>query len=537
MDDILFFDAFTQIGPRPKKHLAHPWKLQELIAEMEHCSISGALVSSTQSVQYDPMHANLELSASLKKHDHLFALWNVFPHHTGEFPEPKALATAMEQHNVRAVTIYPHTNNWDWQAEHAHELFRSLERGRILMLIKRGEIGQWRDLETILKKYPALPVLLTGVWWTEQRNLLPLLTRQRNLHIGFDTFQIHYGLESLTAAGLENQLVFASNAPQMSMGAHRCYVDYANIAVESKRRIAGKNLTRLLMGQRPPRLNINTKEDAVMTAARRGQPLPVKLIDMHMHILHEGLNGAGGTSRMERGGPKGVFPMLKRLGYAGGGFMSWNVVSCDSMAGNETVRQTLDAAPKGYWGLGSFDPTHYSQSELKTLIPQVYKDPRFIGMKPYWTYGVEYHHRSYDVWWSYGNRNNLYALIHRTRNDFKEVDELAKKYRHVRWVIAHCGESHQTADLAIESMLKHPNVFAEITLTPVTLGVIDYLVEHAGAERVVYGTDLPMRDPRQQLGWVVFSRLSLANKKKVLGENALKVIAPCAKQLPAYNRP
>jgi predicted TIM-barrel fold metal-dependent hydrolase len=158
-------------------------------------------------------------------------------------------------------------------------------------------------------------------------------------------------------------------------------------------------------------------------------------------------------------------------------------------------------------------------------------------MKPYVQYGVEYHHSSYDAWWKYGNRHGLYALIHRNRADFLEVDTLAKKYPRVRWVVAHCGSDFKTADLAIESIQKHPNVYAEITLTPVTFGIIDYLVRHAGADRVVYGSDLPMRDPRQQLGWVVYSRLTVAEKNMVLWKNAMRIVQPCKQRLPSYNRP
>jgi predicted TIM-barrel fold metal-dependent hydrolase len=154
-----------------------------------------------------------------------------------------------------------------------------------------------------------------------------------------------------------------------------------------------------------------------------------------------------------------------------------------------------------------------------------------------WKLSEVYHHPSYDAWWRYGNRLGLYAGIHRNREDFLEVATLAKKYPRVRWVVYHCGADYATADRAIECMREHPNVYAEITLTPVTFGIVDYLVEHAGEDRVLYGSDLPMRDPRQQLGWVVFSRLSLAAKKKVLAGNALRVIRPCLRRPPAHNRP
>jgi predicted TIM-barrel fold metal-dependent hydrolase len=537
MSDLIFFDAFTQIGPRVKKHPVHAWKLSELLAEMDHCSISGALVASTLSVSYEPLHSNLELSAQLAPHKHLFAIWNVFPHQTGEFPDPAKLETLMRDHDVRAVSIFPKTNAWDWNADHSQELFRFLARRRVLTILDRNEFGDWGVLDAFLGRHRRLPLLVVHTRWDEQRFLLPLLQKHRNLHICFDHFQINYGLEYLVGIGCEDQLLYASNAPLMSMGAHRCYVDYADVPLAAREKIAGGNLTRLLHGQRPPRLRVNRDEDIIMAAARQGRPLPVPLIDMHMHILSENMNGAGGAHRMDRGGPRGTFALQKRLGYSGGGFMSWNVVSGDSLAGNATVKETLDAAPRGYWGLASFDPSHYSQSELKTLIPEVCRDKRFIGMKPYWVYGVEYHHRSYDVWWKHGNQHRFYALVHRTRGDFVEVDTLARKYPNVRWVVAHCGASFPVADSAIECMKKHPNVFAEITLTPVTFGVIDYLVEHAGEDRIIYGSDLPMRDPRQQLGWVVFSRLTLKQKMKVLAGNALKIIAPCAAQLPAYNRP
>jgi predicted TIM-barrel fold metal-dependent hydrolase len=532
-EDTLFFDAFTQIGPRHRKHPAHAWTLDTVVDELEHCSISGALVASTQSVNYDLMHANLELSSSIKAHNNLFAVWNVMPHHTNEFPNPRKLQKAMLQHNVRAVTIYPKANAWDWSADHSRELLCWLEDQGILTVLERSQVTEWRDIDQFLSRCARLPVLLRAIPWSEQRFVLPLLQKHKNLHITFDTFQINYGLEYLVENGFEDQCIYSSNAPLMSAGAHRCYVDYASVSESARRKIAGGNLVRLLKGQSPSHLHINRREDSIMNAARHGKPLPCRVIDMHMHILHEGLNSGGGWYRMDRGGPRDTFAMLKRLGVSGGGFMSWNgVVSGNSLDGITAVSQCLDVAPKGFWGLSTLDPTHYTQAELASLIPRVYADKRLIGMKPYWVYGVAYDHKSYDVWWRYGNKHHLYALMHRTREDFSEIKSLAKRYPNVRWVVAHCGADFKTADLAIDCLNEFKNVFAEITLTPVTSGIIDYLANHAGADRVLYGSDLPMRDPRQQLGWVVFSKLSVAKKKQILGENALKVIAPCIRRLP-----
>ena len=538
VSDVLYFDAFTEIGPRLEKHPAEAWRLSDLLAEMSHCSISGALVASTQSVAYDAMYGNLALSAAIDPHRHLFAVWNVLPHHTGEFPAPSALGPKMREHAVRAVTIRPKTNAWDWEADHAQDLLAWLAEERILTILARHEFGHYRELDRFLGRHSRLPLLLTGAGYDEQRFVLPLLKKHSSLHISFDVFQVHYGLEYLVGEGLEDQLVFASHAPRMAMGAHRTYVDYAEVAPAVQRKIAGGNLIRLLDGQQPPSILTNQDEDILMAAVRQGKPLPVPVIDLHMHIVHEGLSSGGLAYRTHRGGPEGVFHLLERLGYRGGGFMSLNGPMGDARTGNECVREVMDGVPPGYWGLATFDPAHFSQSELETLIPQTYSDHRFIGMKPYHFYPQDYADPSYDVWWAYGNRHHLYAIIDRNyRDDFREIESLATRYPRVRWVAAHTGRDFKRAAQAAECIAKHDNVFAEINLASVPLGMIDYLVQHAGEDRVVYGSDVPVLDPRQPLGWVVFSRLPLEAKMKVLGENALTIIRPCAARLPEHHRP
>jgi predicted TIM-barrel fold metal-dependent hydrolase len=74
-------------------------------------------------------------------------------------------------------------------------------------------------------------------------------------------------------------------------------------------------------------------------------------------------------------------------------------------------------------------------------------------------------------------------------------------------------------------MKDHPNIGAELTLTPVTNGVIEWLASQVGDGRILFGTDAPMRDPRPQLGWVVWADLPLASRRKILGENFRSLLA------------
>ncbi len=522
--DLCYFDAWACIGPRRAKHPAHGWTLAAVREEMAHCGIAGALVGHTQSVNYDPMHGNLALSRELAPYANLFSVWNVMPHHTGEFPAPEELPALLHAHDVRAVTVNPITNSWEFLSRHHRPLFDLLEREQLLTLIRQDQTGSYRNLEELCERHPRLPLLLTHVHWAQQRYIVPLLQAYRNLHLSFDHFQAHYGLEYLVELGCEDQLLYAGNAPEMSMGAHRTYIDYAEVTDTVKAKIAGGNLRCLLKEQGPTAPVLNPHEDRYMRAARLGQPLPCPVIDMHIHMLHEGLHGGGHSVTMRDGGPSGVARLTQRLGYAGGGIMSWSVVDGDAVGGNAATKAALDVFPAGFWGLGSFDPSHYSPEEMRAQLDAVYADPRFLGVKPYPVFGLRYDDARYEAMWQFANARGLYALIHRTGNDFSELDNLAPRYQNIAWVVAHCGESYAVADLAISCMRRNPNVYLEITLTPVTAGIIDYLVAGAGDDRVVYGSDLPMRDPRQQLGWVVYSRLSEAVKEKVLGGNALRIM-------------
>jgi len=521
----LFFDAFTRFGPKPGQHSAQSWTLTHLIEEMRHCSISGALVTSTATTLYDAMLENHRLCEQLASHDFLFPAWNVLPHWTGECPPPDRLIQLMEQADVRAVTLSPKTNGWDLNSHYSMPLLDALQANCIPVIFDCRSEVEMPELEQLLARFPTLPVLLIGVSWTKQRAVTPLLLHNRNLHIAFDHFQVNRGLEWLVAHNCADQLVFASNAVDMSMGAHRAYIDFAEVSAEIKAKIAGGNLIRLLKGLQPPREIVNGHEDELMAAARQGKPLPAHVLDLHAHILDEGLDGAGGSYTMFEGGPAGLAVQAQRLGVDGIGVMSWNgIYGLDADQGNACVRAALDANPDLFWGLATFDIVHRTPDGLREDFELTYADPRFLGIKPYYLYGKHYDDPAYAPIWEFGNARGLYALLHPCRDDLSEADALCPRYPNMTFIAVHCGGSYQAADLAIEKARRYTNFLIEITLTPVCLGIIDYLVKGAGASRVLYGSDQPMRDPRQQLGWVVYSRLSVEAKKRVLGANAHELL-------------
>lgn len=104
------------------------------------------------------------------------------------------------------------------------------------------------------------------------------------------------------------------------------------------------------------------------------------------------------------------------------------------------------------------------------------------------------------------------------------MGRLAERFPNMSWIIAHAGGSYAFAEEVASCIVEHPNVYAELTLTPVTNRVVEYLVEATDDEHVLFGTDAPMRDPRQQLGWVLWADLPMESKEKVLGLNFKRIV-------------
>ena len=77
----------------------------------------------------------------------------------------------------------------------------------------------------------------------------------------------------------------------------------------------------------------------------------------------------------------------------------------------------------------------------------------------------------------------------------------------------------------VEVMKEFNNVMAELTLTPVPNGIIEWLCGEVGSNRVLFGTDAPMRDPRPQLAWCVYTRLDAKDKKNILGANFARTLS------------
>ena len=201
----------------------------------------------------------------------------------------------------------------------------------------------------------------------------------------------------------------------------------------------------------------------------------------------------------------------------------WEGIKTNGIAANET---SLTANKKYGGRIEVYATCNPNYPEDLDKIIEYHEKYQFIGIKPYWpSHKYDLLGDKYRKWFEYGNKNRLIMLVHSGSKEIaQKVESLSKMYPDMAFLLAHSGVSFEAADNNIEVVKKRDNVFLEITVTSMTNGVIEYMVEEVGADKVLFGTDLPMRDPAPQLAWVTYSKISVEDKKKILGGNILKLI-------------
>jgi predicted TIM-barrel fold metal-dependent hydrolase len=225
---------------------------------------------------------------------------------------------------------------------------------------------------------------------------------------------------------------------------------------------------------------------------------------------------------MYRGDAEGILETADRLGTRLTAMMSWGgPIGGDMRHDNDIVAEAMRRHPGKVAGLVYVNPTHHTKDELLAELRLRVDGQGFVGIKPYIHVGVSYDAPLWQQCWEFGEARGLYALLHTggKAGNTQTVRNVAQRHPSMSFLVAHTGGSWEMARETAAVMRDCRNVFAELTLTPVTNGVIEWLAREVGDDRILYGTDAPMRDPRPQFGWVAWARLPEASRRNILGRN------------------
>lgn len=528
MENLLYFDSFVQVGKFGYKHREHKWSTEHILEEMDRCGIAGALITHGLAKTHSPQYGNRLLDDELAKSPRLFGCWTILPDHMNDFPPPEEWIEIMREKDIRAVKIFPESHYFTPDARTMDHVFSSLASASIPLLVNAAEVTL-PMLEGILQRHSDLTVLLQGQSWSMERKLFPLMDECTNLCIEFSNLQSNRIVEMAYERFGADRLLFGSGMPMKSPGAARAFIDYARIPDDAKRKIAGGNLIRLLGGVLPPPAPM-PDQDEVTRRASRGLPITIPVLDSHTHLIEEG-GGTGSGFPMLYGGIEDMVDLYRSIGIQKMCIAPWvGINGGDSETANAISEKTIRQYPDMVEAFALIDPNYTENVEKEARI--WHQEKKFKGIKPYYYLSrTRYTDPVYAPWWRIGNELRLFSLVDPgliNDSDYVEqIDELATTYPEVNFFMDHAGRTFEVAELYAQVAKKHNNVTLQLTYTSVTLGVIEYLVREAGADKILFGTDSPMRDPRPQVGWLAYANLSLENKKKIFGGNYQHILNRC----------
>ena len=99
---------------------------------------------------------------------------------------------------------------------------------------------------------------------------------------------------------------------------------------------------------------------------------------------------------------------------------------------------------------------------------------------------------------------------------------LSDSYPNIKWVMAHSAGSAHTDAINASSVL--PNVYMETCGSHGTVRALEDCVAGAGEENILFGTDIPLLDPRHQIAKVLTAKISEKAKRRILGLNAIELL-------------
>jgi predicted TIM-barrel fold metal-dependent hydrolase len=93
----------------------------------------------------------------------------------------------------------------------------------------------------------------------------------------------------------------------------------------------------------------------------------------------------------------------------------------------------------------------------------------------------------------------------------------------VTFLVGHAASSWDMIEEACREAQARDNVILDLTGSQLLYLALEAMVERAGAEKIVFGSDIPFIDAAPGLGRILAARLPDDAKRRVLGLNAQRI--------------
>lgn len=204
----------------------------------------------------------------------------------------------------------------------------------------------------------------------------------------------------------------------------------------------------------------------------------------------------------------------------------FNIFHPDGTTSNDINAQFIAQQPERFVGFAFVAPImpEGMVAELARAIDEL----NFVAIKLYPPYAPwPFNQEPWFPIYEFANERGLTIIFHTDHfhnNRPRYLADIAPLFPKANFVAGHSGNIQEARDEAIAAAQAHPNVYLETCSTYRTPGVIEQLVNEVGAERVLFGSDSPLMDPRSQIGKIITADIPDEAKILVLGGNATRLL-------------
>ena len=200
----------------------------------------------------------------------------------------------------------------------------------------------------------------------------------------------------------------------------------------------------------------------------------------------------------------------------------------DADRGNDLVAEYVRKWPKRFVGVAFVTPNYPDEmgKELERCFSQL--GTKFIKIYPHYV-RVAHDDPLYFSIYEFANERKLAIMSHArhyfdppSTSVYDRYEGLVKRFPQINWVMAHAGggKSKET----MKAVRDLGNVYVETCGSGLGSGGVEYAVKEGRADRVLFGTDMPLLDASQQIAKVLVSRITDEEMKLVLGGNAIRLL-------------
>jgi uncharacterized protein len=199
----------------------------------------------------------------------------------------------------------------------------------------------------------------------------------------------------------------------------------------------------------------------------------------------------------------------------------------DCPRGNSEVAEALRKYPKRFRGYVTVNPRPRGEALCELERWSYFHRPPLIKFHPT-LHNYPVTGDAYQPIWDFAHQTQAVVLVHTWESDPNcgplLLAPIGRRYPQAKIIIGHSGVTWRGYEQALEAAEAATNTFLDITGSQSHRTILERMVARVGADRVLFGSDLPYLEAAMVLGRVLSAKISDKDREKILRRNFLNLI-------------